>query len=146
MSNFFGWCYRTFTILSIANEMNKKCDVNNRLFLMGELRRNRLGPRELLAVAVTERELHNIRLILRERNFSRKVILITKCSLVLLGMCFVTEVNALRILTLILLAILVGLSFYLIFQSLQRCEALTTRLNQEIRDFRDLMHNSKNEE
>ena len=67
---------------------------------MGELRRNRLGPRELLAVAVTERELHNIRLILRERNFSRKVILITKCSLVLLGMCFVTEVNALRILTL----------------------------------------------
>ena len=113
---------------------------------MGELRRNRLGPRELLAIAVTERELYNIRLILRERNFYRKVILITKCSLVLLGMCFVTEVNALRILTLILLAILVGLSFYLIFQSLQRCEALTTRLNQEIRDFRDLMQNSDSEE
>ena len=105
-----------------------------------------MGPRELLAVAVTERELHNIRLILRERNFSKKVILITKCSLVLLGMCFATEVNALRILTLILLAILVGLSFYLIFQSLQRCKALTIRLNQEIRDFRDLMQNSDNEE
>ena len=105
-----------------------------------------MGPRELLAVAVTERELHNIRLILRERNFSKKVILITKCSLVLLGMCFATEVNAFRILTLILLMILVGLSFYLIFQSLQRCEALTTRLNQEIRDFRDLMQNSDNEE
>ena len=105
-----------------------------------------MGPRELLAMAVTERELYNIRLTLRERNFYQKIILITKCSLVLLGMCFVTEVNALRILTLLLLAILVGLSFYLIFQSLQRCKALTTRLNQEIRDFRDLMQNSDNEE
>ena len=105
-----------------------------------------MGPRELLAAAVTERELYNIRLTLRERNFNQKIILITKCSLVLLGMCFVTEVNALRILTLLLLAILVGLSFYLIYQSLQRCEALTTRLNQEIRDFRDLMQNADIEE
>ena len=113
---------------------------------MGELRRNRLGPRELLAIAVTERELYNIRLILREKKFYQKVILITKCSLLLLGMCFVTEVNALRILTLILLATLVGLSFYLIWESLQRCEALTTRLNQEIRDFRDLMQNSDSDQ
>ena len=105
-----------------------------------------MGPRELLAIAVTERELYNIRLILRERKFYQKVILLTKCSLVLIGMCFVSEVNALRILTLILLAILVGLCFYLIFQSLQRCEALTTRLNQEIRDFRDLMQNFDSEE
>ena len=114
---------------------------------MGELRRNnRLGPRELLAIALTERELHNIRLIIREKKFYQKVILITKCSLLLLGMCFVTEVNALRILTLILLATLVGLSFYLIWESLQRCEALTTTLNQEIRDFRDLMQNSDSDQ
>ena len=70
-----------------------------------------MGPRELLAIAVTKRELYNIRLILRERKFYQKVILITKCSLVLIGMCFVSEVNALRILTLILLAILVGYLF-----------------------------------
>ena len=105
-----------------------------------------MGPRELLAIAVTERELYNIRLILREKKFYQKVILITKCSLLLLGMCFVTEVNALRILTLILLATLVGLSFYLIWESLQRCEALTTHLNQEIRDFRDLMQNSDSDQ
>ena len=110
---------------------------------MGELRRNnRLGPRELLAIALTERELNNIRLIIREKKFYQKVILITKCSLLLLGMCFVTEVTALRILTLLLLATLIGLSFYLIWESLQRCEAL----NQEIRDFRDLMQHSDSDQ
>ena len=105
-----------------------------------------MGPRELLAIALTERELHNIRLIIREKKFYQKVILITKCSLILLGMCFVTEVNALRILTLLLLATLIGLSFYLIWESLQRCEALTARLNQEIRDFRDLMQHSDSDQ
>ena len=114
---------------------------------MGDLRRNhRLGPREPLAIAVTERELYNIRLIFRERLFYRKVILIGKCSIGLLAICFVSEDNALRILTLVFLLILVGLSFYLIFQSLQRCEALTIRLNEEIRDFRKLMQNSDSEE
>ena len=107
---------------------------------MGELRqRGRLGPREILAIALTERELQNIRFIIREKKFCQKIILISKCFLFFLGMCFVTEVTALRILTLLLLATLIGLSFYLIWESLQRCEAITARLNQEIRDFCDLM-------
>ena len=105
-----------------------------------------MGPRELLAIALTERELNNIRLIIREKKFYQKVILITKCSLLLLGMCFVTEVTALRILTLLLLVTLIGLSFYLLWESLQRCEVLTARLNQEIRDFRDLMQHSDSEQ
>ena len=105
-----------------------------------------LGPQELLAVALTERDLHNIRLIIREKKFYQKVILITKCSLLLLGMCFVTEVTALRILTLLLLVTLIGLSFYLIWEALQRCEVVTARLNQEIRDFRDLMQHSDSEQ
>ena len=114
---------------------------------MGDLQRNRLlGHRELLAIAVTEREIYNIRLIFRERHFYQKIILIAKCSIGILAMCFVSEVNALRILTLVLLAILVGLAFYLIIQSLQRCEALTIRLNEEIRDFQNLMQNSDSEE
>ena len=107
---------------------------------MGELRRRgRLGSREILAITLTERELQYIRFIIREKKFCQKIILISKCSLLFLGMCFVTEVTALRILTLLLLATLIGLSFYLIWESLQRCEAITARLNQEIRDFRDLM-------
>ena len=48
---------------------------------MGDLRRDRLlGPRELLAIAVTEREIYNIRLLFRERHFYRKVNLIGELS------------------------------------------------------------------
>ena len=64
----------------------------------------------------------------------------------LLAMCFVTEVNALRLLTVVLLSILIGLSFYLVVQSWQRCEALTVRLNEELEDFRNLMRDSDSEE
>ena len=105
-----------------------------------------MGPRQILAIALTERELQNIRLIICEKKFYQKVILITKCSLLFLGMCFVTEVTALRILTLLLLVTLIGLSFYLIWEALQRCEVVTARLNQEIRDFRDLMQHSDSEQ
>ena len=101
-----------------------------------------MGPRQILAIALTERELQNIRLVIREKRFTQKVILITKISLILMGMCFVTEVTALRTLTLLLLIILIGLSFYLIWEALQRCEIVTARLNQEIRDFRDLTQHS----
>ena len=112
---------------------------------MGELRKNNRFW-ELLAIALTERELHNIRLIIREKKFYQKVIWITKISLLFMGMCFVTEVTALRILTLLLLITLIGLSFYLIWEALQRCEVVTARLNQEIRDFRDLMQHSDSEQ
>ena len=101
-----------------------------------------MGPRQILAIALTERELQNIRLVIREKRFTQKVILITKISLILMGMCFVTEVTALRTLTLLLLIVLIGLSFYLIWEALQRCEVVTARLNQEIRDFRDLTQHS----
>ena len=101
-----------------------------------------MGPRQILAIALTERELQNIRLVIREKRFNQKVILITKISLILMGMCFVTEVTALRTLTLLLLIILIGLSFYLIWEALQRCEVVTARLNQEIRDFRYLTQHS----
>ena len=110
---------------------------------MGDLpRNNRLAPRQILAIALTERELQNIRLVIREKRFNQKVILITKISLVLMGMVFVTEVTALRTLTLLLLIILIGLSFYLVWEALQRCQVVTARLNQEIRDFRDLTQHS----
>ena len=57
-----------------------------------------------------------------------------KTLLVLLGMAIVTEVGALRVLTLLLLTILIVLSFYLVWETLERCKVVTTRLNQEIHD------------
>ena len=83
--------------------------------LMGDIRGNRLhGARELLAIAITEREIYNIRELFRERNFCRKINLIGKSFIFLLAMCLISEINALRLTTVVLLVILVGLSFYLI--------------------------------
>ena len=59
-----------------------------------------------------------------------------------MGMVFVTEVTALRTLTLLLLIILIGLSFYLVWEALQRCQVVTAHLNQEIRVFHDLTQHS----
>ena len=111
-------------------------------------RNNRLGPRQILgpcqilAIALTEQKLQNINLVIREKRFTKNVILTTKLSLSLMGMALVTEVAALRTLTVLLLIVLIGLSFYLVWEALQRCQVVTARLNQEIRDFRDLTQHS----
>ena len=91
-----------------------------------------------MALAVTEQKLQNIKLVLGERKFIRDVILTTQTSGVLLRMALVTEVGALRALTLLLLIILIGLSFYLVWEALQRCKIITERLNQETRDLHEL--------
>ena len=119
---------------------------------MGDLPRNNrlvprqiLGPCRILALAVTEQKLQNIKLVLGERKFIWNVILTTQTSGVLLGMALVTEVGALRALTLLLLIILIGLSFYLVWEALQRCKIITERLNQEIRDLHELAQDSDSE-
>ena len=114
---------------------------------MGDIRGNRLhGARELLAIAITEREIYNIRELFRERHFYRKINLIGKSFVFLLAMCLISEINALRLTTVILLVILVALYFYSIVQSWNRCEVLAVRLNQELQDFRNLMAASDDEE
>ena len=119
---------------------------------MGDLpRNNRLGPRQILgpcqilAIALTEQKLQNINLVIREKRFTTNVILTTKLSLCLMGMALITEVAALRVLTLLLLIVLIGLSFYLVWEALQRCQEITARLNQEVRDFHDLAESSDSE-
>ena len=122
-------------------------------FQMGDLPRgNRLEPRQvlghcrILAIALTEQKLQNIKLALREKRFIENVILTSKTLLVLLGMALVTEVGALRVLTLLLLTILIGLSFYMLWESLQRCQIVTSRLNQEIQDLHVLAEDSESED
>ena len=120
---------------------------------MGDIPRNhRLTPNQILghcrvlAIALTEQKLQNIKLALREKKFIRDVILTAKTSAILLGMALVTEVGALRVLTLLLLTILIGLSFYLVWEALQRCKVVTERLNQEIRDLHVLAEDSEDED
>ena len=120
---------------------------------MGDLPRNNrlepcqiLGPCRILNIALTEQKLQNIKLVFGEKKFIRDVILTAKTSAILLGMAWVTEVGALRVLTLLLLTILIALSFYLVWEALQRCKAVTERLNQEIRDLHVLAEDSEDED
>ena len=61
-------------------------------------------------------------------------------------MALVTELGALRVLTVLLLTILIGLSFYVLFDALDRCKEVTQRLNQEISDMHVLAEDSETEE
>ena len=57
-----------------------------------------------------------------------------------------TELGALRVLTVLLLIILVGLSFYILFDALERCKEVTQRLNQDMSDMHVLTQDSEDEE
>ena len=105
-----------------------------------------LGHCRVLALALTEQKLQNIKLALREKKFIRDIVTAAKTSAILLGMALVTELGALRVLTLLLLTILIGLSFYLLFDALERCKEVTQRLNQEISDMHVLAEDSENED
>ena len=120
---------------------------------MGSIQQNhRLTPNQILghcrvlALALTEQKLNNIKLALREKKFIRGVLTTAKTAAILLGMALITELGALRVLTLLLLTILIGLSFYLLFDALERCKEVTERLNQEISDMHVLAEGSENEE
>ena len=105
-----------------------------------------LGHCRVLAIALTEQKLQNIKLALKEKKFVRDLITTAKTSAILLGIALVTELGALRVLTLLLLIILIGLSFYLLFDALERCKEVTQRLNQEISDMHVLAEDSENED
>ena len=124
-----------------------------RLFIsMGSLPNNRLtqnqilGHCRVLALALTEQKVQNIKLALKEKKFVRDLITTAKTSAILLGMSLVTELGALRFLTVLLLIILIGLSFYILFDALERCKEVTTRLNQEMSDMHVLTQDSDDEE
>ena len=84
-------------------------------FQMGSLQNNhRLTPNQILghcrvlALALQEQKLNNIKLALREKKFVWGVITTTNTAAILLGMALITELGALRGLTLLLLTILIG--------------------------------------
>ena len=104
------------------------------------------GARELLGLAIYERDIIRIRDLFLERIYCRKILLVSKTFVLGLVMCLISELNILRLITVVLLGVLIGLSFYLVILSWSRCEELTVKLNQELQDFRDLMGTSDNEE
>ena len=105
-----------------------------------------MGHCRTLCIALTEQKLKNIRLALKEKKFTRDLVFAAKTLAVLLGMTLVTELCALRVLTVLLFIILIGLSFYILFDALERCKEVTARLNQEMNDMHVLVQDSDDEE
>ena len=101
---------------------------------------NRINnARQLLTVATTDHEVLRIRDLAREKFFVRKIHLVTRTFFLGLTMVLVSEINVLRGTTLLLLTVLIGLSFYLIIESWNRCEKVTNELTQELSELRDLL-------
>ena len=119
---------------------------------MGSLQNHRLSQSQILGhcrtlcIALTEQKLNNIRLALNEKKFTRDLVLTAKTLTLLLVMSLVSELAALRVLTVLLFIILIALSFYILFDALERCKEVTTRLNQEMSDMHLLTHDSDDEE
>ena len=105
-----------------------------------------LGHCRTLCIALAEQKVQNIRVALKEKKFVRDLIIVVKYSAILLGMTLVSELAALRVLSVLLLIILVGLSFYILFDALERCKEVETRLTQEIRDMTELTQDSEDED
>ena len=105
-----------------------------------------LGHCRTLCVALAEQKIQNIRVALREKKFTRDLIWVVKHLAILLGMTLISELAALRVLSVLLLIILVGLTFYILFDALERCKEVKTRLTQEISDMTLLTGDSDNED
>ena len=105
-----------------------------------------LGHCRILFVVLADQKVQNIRVALKEKRFVRDLIWVVKHLAILLGMTLVSELAALRVLSVLLLIILVGLTFYILFDALERCKEVETRLTQEIRDMTELTQDSEDED
>ena len=105
-----------------------------------------LGHCRTLCVALAEQKVQNIRVALREKKFTRDLIWVVKHLAILLGMTLISEIAALRVLSVLLLIILVALTFYILFDALERCKEIEARLTQEISDMTLLTEDSDNED
>ena len=105
-----------------------------------------LGHCRVLALALADQKVQNIRLALKEKKFVRDLIITAKTLAILLVMSLVTELAALRVLTVLLLIILIALSFYILFDALERCKEVESRLTQEISDMTMLTEEDSEDE
>ena len=61
------------------------------------------GARELLGLAIYERDIIRIRDLFLERIYCRKILLVSKTFVLGLVMCLISELNILRLTTVVLL-------------------------------------------
>ena len=91
-----------------------------------------LGHTRVLCLALAETKIEGIRGILKEKKYSKDLIFVLKHLVVLLAMTLVSELACLRLVSVLLLLVLIALSFYILFDALQRCRDIESRLTHEI--------------
>ena len=91
-----------------------------------------LGHTRVLCLALAETKIQGIRGILKEKKYSKDLIFVLKHLVVLLAMTLVSELACLRVVSVLLLLVLIALSFYILFDALQRCQDIESRLTHEI--------------
>ena len=105
---------------------------------MGSIPPNRLshsqilGHTRVLCLALAEAKVQGIRGILREKKYTRDLVFVLKHLAIFLGMTLVSELACLRVVSVLLLLLLVALTFYILFDALQRCQEIEGRLTHEL--------------
>ena len=104
-----------------------------------------LGHTRVLCLALAEAKVQGIRGILKEKKYTRDLVFVLKHLAILLGMTLVSELACLRVVSVLLLLVLIALSFYILFDALQRCQDIESRLTHEIAEMSLLTEDSDSE-
>ena len=91
-----------------------------------------LGHTRVLCLALADAKVQGIRTILKEKKNTRDLVFVLKHLAILLGMALVSELACLRMVSILLLLVLIALSFYMLFEALQRCQEIEGRLTHEL--------------
>ena len=104
-----------------------------------------LGHTRVLCLALAETKIQGIRGILKEKKHSKDLIFVLKHLVVFLALTLVSELACLRLVSVLLLLVLIALSFYILFDALQRCRDIESRLTHEIAEMSLLTEDSDSE-
>ena len=122
------------------------------LNLMGSLPTHRVSPSQLLehtrtlCVALAEQKVQGIQSILREKKYTKDLVFALKHLAIFLVMTLVSEIACLRVVSVLLFLLLVVLTFYVLFDALQRCKEIEGRLTQESTEMALLTENDSDHE
>ena len=105
-----------------------------------------IGHTRVLCLALAEAKVQGIRAILREKKYTRDLVFVLKHLVFFLGMTLVSELACLRVVSVLLLLLLVALTFYVLFDALQRCKEIEGRLTHELSEMALLTEDESDQE
>ena len=91
-----------------------------------------LGHTRTLCLALADAKIQCIRGLIRDKKFIKDLIFTLKHLVIILAMSLISEIACLRLITVILLIVLLGLSFYILYDALTRCREIESKLTHEL--------------